>query len=100
MICAMLLDLAGATADAIAGDYADGCAALEPTRATAGPATQTADLARAAPPPAHPGELRRQMAEREPVLREWVRAFDTGSYLTSNGLTDREIGTLESLLRP
>jgi protein-tyrosine phosphatase len=101
MISAMLLDLAGATAGAIAEDYADGWLgagahsghgwAYDPGRQTWREQHQ---------PPAEPEELRRQLAEREPALREWIRAFSTGRYLASNGLTNREIGTLKRLLRP
>jgi hypothetical protein len=43
---------------------------------------------------------RRQLAEREPALREWIRAFDVSAYLMANGLTEPEIGILRSLLRP
>jgi protein-tyrosine phosphatase len=101
MICAMLLDLAGATADAIADDYADGWRgagaysghgwAYDAGRQTWREQHQ---------PPAEPEELRRQLAEREPGLREWIKAFDTGGYLASNRLADRETSTLKSLLRP
>jgi len=101
MICAMLLDLAGATADAIADDYAAGWrgAGAYPGHGLAyDPGRQT--WRQQHQPPAGPGELRRQLAEREPALREWMRVFDTAGYLASNGLTDREIGTLKTLLRP
>jgi protein-tyrosine phosphatase len=101
MICAMLLDLAGATADAIADDYADGWRgagaytghgwAYDARRQTWREQQQ---------PPAEPEDLQRQLVEREPALREWVQAFDTVGYLASNGLTGREIGTLKRLLRP
>jgi hypothetical protein len=101
MICAMLLDMAGATADSIAADYADGWRGAgaylghgwvyDPGRQVWG---------RRYFPPAGPAELRHQLAEREPALRVWIRDFDTAGYLASNGLTDREIGTLRSLLWP
>jgi protein-tyrosine phosphatase len=100
MICAMLLDLAGATADAIADDYADGWrgAGAYPGHGWAyDPGRQA--WREQHQPPAEPAELRRQLAEREPALREWVRAFDTSDYLASNGLTNREISTLKALLR-
>jgi len=101
MICAMLLVLAGATADAIADDYADGwrgAGAYSGHGWVYDPGRQT--WREQHQPPSEPGQLRRQLAEREPALREWIRAFDTGSYLASNGVTDREVGTLKSLLRP
>lgn len=101
MICAMLLDLAGATADAIADDYADG---WNGAGAYSGHGW-VYDPGRKAwreehQPPADPGELARQLAKREPALREWIRAFDTSGYLASNGLTDREISNLRALFRP
>lgn len=101
MICAMLLKLAGATADAIADDYADGWhgAGAYPGHGwvyDSGRQTWREQHQ----PPAEPGELRRQLAEREPALREWIRVFDASAYLTSNGLTEPEIGALKSLLRP
>jgi len=101
MICAMLLKLAGATADAIADDYADGWhgAGAYPGHGwvyDSGRQTWREQHQ----PPAEPGELRRQLAEREPALREWIRVFDASAYLTSTGLTEPEIGALKSLLRP
>ena len=101
MICAMLLDMAGATADAIAADYADGWrgAGAYPGHGWVYDPGQRAWRQRHFPP-AGPGELRRQLAEREPALRAWIRDFDTAGYLASNGLTDRDLGTLRSLLRP
>lgn len=101
MICAMLLDLAGATADAIADDYADGWhgAGAYPGHSWAyDPRRQT--WREQHQPPAEPAELRRQLAEREPALRDWIRSFDTSGYLASNGLINREISTLKALLRP
>jgi protein-tyrosine phosphatase len=101
MICAMLLDLAGATADAIVGDYADG---WRGAGAYSGHGwvydTRRQTWREQHQPPAGPGELHRQLAQREPALRAWIQTFDTGGYLASNGLTDREIGTLKNLLRP
>ncbi len=96
MICAMLLDLAGATADAIAdewrgaGAYAGhGCVYHSGRQA----------WREQYRPPAGAGQLRRELAEREPALREWIRAFDTAGYLASNGLTGHDIGALKALLR-
>jgi hypothetical protein len=51
-------------------------------------------------PPAGPEQLPWQLAARESALHEWNQAFGTGGYRASNGLTDREIGTLQSPLRP
>jgi len=101
MICAMLLDLAGATADAIADDYADG---WRGAGAYSGH-SWAYDLRRQTwreqhQPSAEPAELQRQLAGREPALREWIRSFGTGGYLASNGLTNGEISTLKALLRP
>jgi protein-tyrosine phosphatase len=74
MICAMLLALAGATADAIVDDYADG---WRGAGAYAGHGwvyePRTAGLARALPQAPGPGESRRQLAEREPAVRAWSR---------------------------
>jgi protein-tyrosine phosphatase len=101
MICAMLLDLAGATADAITDDYADG---WRGAGAYAGhgwaydPGRQAWRVQHQ--PPAEPAELRRQLAAREPALRTWIQTFDTGRYLASNGLPGHEIAILKSLLRP
>jgi len=101
MICAMLLDMAGATADAIAADYADGWrgAGAYPGHGWVYDPGQRAWRQRHFPS-AGPGELRRQLVEREPALRAWIRDFDTAGYLASNGLTDRDLCTLRSLLRP
>jgi protein-tyrosine phosphatase len=101
MICAMLLDLAGATADAINDDYADG---WRGAGAYSGHA-RVYDPGRQAwhehsQDPAGPALQRRRLAEREPVLREWIQAFDTSGYLAANGLTSHEISTLKALLRP
>jgi hypothetical protein len=82
-VAAQPVDLAGAIAD----DYTDGWHgagaypghswAYDPRRQTGREQHQ---------PPDEPAELRRQLAEREPALREWIRRFDTSGYLASNGL--------------
>ena|ERR1700678_2351362 len=101
MTCAMLLDLAGATADAIVGDYADGWhgAGAYPGHAWVYDPGRQAWHERYWEP-ADPALLRRQLAEREPALREWIQAFDASGYLAANGLTSGEIATLKALLRP
>lgn len=101
LICAMLLDLAGATADAIVADYADGW------RGAAGyaghgygydPARQSWREQHLAP--AGPQQLRAELADREPALRAWLAGFDTAGYLAAHGLAGRKIATLQDLLRP
>ncbi|MDG6109985.1 tyrosine-protein phosphatase [Dactylosporangium aurantiacum] len=101
MICAMLLDLAGATTDAIVEDYADGWRGAgsyaghawvyDPDQQAWREHHQSAT---------EPEDLERQLADRVPVLRDWVRTFDTATYLESAGLTGHEIGSLKALLRP
>lgn len=101
MICAMLLDLAGATTDAIIDDYADGWrgAGAYSGHGWVYDSEQHAWRQRHRPPTA-PEELQRQLAQRVPAVREWARALDTGTYLASVGLTVDEIDTLKSLLLP
>jgi hypothetical protein len=101
MICAMLLDLAGATADAIVAEYADG---WRGAGAYAGHGW-VYDVAqetwvRHHQPATEPPELERQVAERVPALREWIRTFDTGAYLASVGLAGKDIDALRALLLP
>ena len=61
---------------------------------------RAADLGPAASAPDEPAELDRQVAERVPALRDWIRTFDTGAHLRSAGLSGPELGTLRALLRP
>lgn len=101
MICAMLLDLAGATVDAIVEDYGAGWRG-----AGAYPGHGWAyDLDRqswqhAHRPAVEPAELERQLADRLPALRDWAATFDTAAYLTSIDLSAAEIRRLGALLRP
>lgn len=101
MVCAMLLELAGATTDAIVDDYAEG---WRGAGAHSGHGwvhdTRERVWRERHRPPAAPEELQRQLARRMPAVREWARAFDTGTYLASVGLTVHEIQTLRDLLRP
>jgi protein-tyrosine phosphatase len=101
MICAMLLDLAGATTDAIVDDYTDG---WRGAGAYAGHGwvydTEQQTWRQRHRPPTPPEELKRQLAERVPALREWTRTFDVDRYLASVGLVAAEIGALKALLRP
>jgi protein-tyrosine phosphatase len=86
-VAAQPVDLAGATAGAVADDYTDGWhgAGAYPGHSWAyDPRRQT--WREQHQPPDEPAELRRQLAEREPALREWIRWFDTSGYLASNGL--------------
>lgn len=101
MICAMLLDLAGATTDAIVEDYADGWRGAG-AYAGHGWAYDVGQQTwrECHRPAARPEQLERQLAERVPALREWVRTFDTADYLASIGLATHEIDTLRALLRP
>ncbi|MFC4036951.1 tyrosine-protein phosphatase [Dactylosporangium siamense] len=101
MICAMLLVLAGATADAVVDDYADGwrgAGAYEGHGWVYDLQRQTWD--RRHLPAAEPAELDRQVAERVPAVREWIRTFDTEAFLRSAGLSGPELDTLRALLRP
>jgi protein-tyrosine phosphatase len=101
MICAMLLDLAGATADAIVDDYADGWRGAGSYSGHAwvyDPDQQT--WREHHQPVTEPEDLERQLADRVPAVRDWVRTFDTTTYLESVGLTRHEIGSLKALLRP
>lgn len=101
MICAMLLDLAGATEDAVVEDYADGWRGAGAYHRHAWVYDLQAQTWRGEhQPPVERDELDRQVAERAPAVREWVRTFDTGAYLRSAGLTDRQISGLRALLRP
>lgn len=89
-----------ALAEAIADDYTDrwhGAGAYPGHSWAYDPRRQT--WREQHQPPDEPAELQRQLAKREPALREWIRWFDTSGYLASNGLTNREISTLKALLR-
>jgi hypothetical protein len=101
MICAMLLVLAGATADAVVDDYADGWrgAGAYSGHGWVYDPDQQAWHGRHLPP-TEPEELDRQVADRVPALRDWIETFDTEAYLRSAGLTGREIDALRALLRP
>jgi protein-tyrosine phosphatase len=101
MICAMLLDLAGATADAIAEDYADG---WRGAGAYAGHGW-VYDAGRQAWREQHQPPLRSSAAAAPAGrARACPARMDRGvrhaGYLASNGLTGGDIGTLNALLRP
>lgn len=101
MVCAMLLDLAGATEDAIVDDYADG---WRGAGAYSGHGwvydSHQQTWRECHQPAAEPEDLERQLAERVPVLRNWIKTFDTAAYVASIGLARHEIDALEVLLRP
>jgi hypothetical protein len=101
MVCAMLLDLAGATDDAIADDYADGWrgAGAYAGHGWAYDPQHGAWAEHHAPTPSA-SELDEQLAERLPALREWRRSFDTRGYLGSIGLGTTGVSRLGTLLRP
>jgi protein-tyrosine phosphatase len=100
MICAMLLDLAGATVDAIVDDYVDG---WRGAGAYSGHAwvydTDRGTWRQHHRPATEPQEIERQLAERIPAVRSWIQAFDTEAYLASVGLAQGERDTLKALLR-
>jgi protein-tyrosine phosphatase len=100
MICAMLLDLAGATDEAIVADYTDGWrgAGANSGHGWGYDPVQRTWHARNTPA-TPPQELQRQLADREPALRAWNHAFDTATYLASAGLDGHEINVLKGLLR-
>jgi protein-tyrosine phosphatase len=101
MICAMLLDLAGATEDAIVDDYADG---WRGAAAHAGHAwvydPDGQDWREHHQPVPEPAEVERRLADRLPAVRDWIRTADPGAYLASAGLPRTDITTLTELLRP
>ncbi len=101
MISAMLLDLAGATTQAIIDDYVDG---WRGAAAYSGHGwvydTDQQTWHRHHQPPTDPQELERQVAERLPALQEWARSFGTENYLRSIGLAESDIDALKSMLRP
>ncbi|WP_344127447.1 tyrosine-protein phosphatase [Luedemannella flava] len=101
MICAMLLDLAGATGDAIIDDYADGwrgAGAYSGHGWIYDPDQQTWRQRHL--PATEPQQLESQLADRVPALRDWITTFDTATYLATLGLTRHEIDSLKALLRP
>ena len=101
MICAMLLDLAGATVDAIVADYADGWRGAGAYSGHAWVYDSDQQRWRQHHQPAtEPAELERRLADRVPALRDWTRTFDTGAYLTSVGLAGHEVDALKAVLRP
>jgi protein-tyrosine phosphatase len=99
MISAMLLALAGATADAIVEDYAAGWRGAA-AYAGHGWVYDTANQTWRAHHQSvvQPEELQRRLADREPALRDWIHTFDTAAFLASAGLTPHEIDTLGALL--
>lgn len=101
MICAMLLDVAGATGDAIVDDYTDG---WRGAGAYSGHGwvydSEQRTWRQCHQPATEPERLERQLADRVPALRDWIRTFDTAAYLASIGLARHEIDTLKALLRP
>jgi hypothetical protein len=101
MICAMLLNLAGATVDAIVDDYADGWRGAGAYSGHGWVYDCDQQTWRQCHQPAtEPEDLERQLADRVPELRDWIRTFDTAAYLASIGLARHEIDTLKALLRP
>jgi protein-tyrosine phosphatase len=100
MICAMLLDLAGATVDAIVDDYADG---WRGAGGYSGHAwvydTEQGSWRQHHRPATEPQEIERQLAERIPAVHSWTRTFDTVAFLGSAGLDRHDIDTLKALLR-
>jgi hypothetical protein len=101
MICAMLLDLAGATEEAIVADYTDGWRGAG-TYSGHGWVYDTMQRTWRAhhTPATPPQELQRQLADREPALRDWIHTFDTATYLASAGLDGHAIDVLKILLQP
>jgi len=101
MICAMLLDLAGATEDAIVEDYADGWRGAATYAGHAWVYDTGQHMWRQHHKPASPPqEVQRKVADRVPALRNWTRTFDTAAYLASAGLDRHGIDALRTLLRP
>ncbi|GIH02249.1 protein-tyrosine-phosphatase [Rhizocola hellebori] len=101
MICAMLLDLAEATTQAIIDDYVAGWRGAA-TYSGHGWVydTDQHEWHRHHLPATHPDEVERQIAQRLPALREWARSFRTENYLRSIGLAEGDINALKLLLRP
>jgi hypothetical protein len=101
MICGMLLDLAGATADAIVDDYADGWRGAGAYSGHGWVYDCDQQAWRECHQPATaPEDLERQLADRAPAVRDWIRTFDTAAYLASIGLARHEVDILKALLRP
>jgi len=100
MICAMLLDLAGATPDAIIDDYADGWLGAGAYFGHAWVYDTDQQIWREHHRPAtEPAALRQQLADRMPALQDWNANFDTSAYLVEIGLTADEISALKTILR-
>src|SRR5437773_1581911 len=99
MICPMLLDLPGAPVAAIVADYPHG---WRGARASSSPRpgydADPESWRECHQPATDPEDLERQLADRIPALRDWIRSFDTAAYLASIGLARRDIDTLKALL--
>jgi len=101
MICAMLLGLAGATEDAIVGDYTDGWRGAGAYAGHGWVYDNGAQTWRLHHQPATPpAEIEQRVTDRLPALREWIRTFDVRTYLSSTAVTRDEIDALTALLRP
>ncbi|GAB6903332.1 tyrosine-protein phosphatase [Kineosporia succinea] len=100
MISAMLLQLAGATATAIADDYEAGWrgAADHPGHGWVyAPDRGVWSEQHLAVP--SPEEIDRQLADRIPWIHRWAGSFDTAGYLTAGGLEAARRRRLSTLLR-
>ncbi len=99
MVGSMLLVLAGATPEAVVANYESGFRGAAGHRghgwsydADVGEWTQAAEE------PWTRDELDRALADRRPVLLEWVATTDVRGYLLDAGVSAEHVATLEALL--
>jgi hypothetical protein len=101
MVAAMLLQLAGATTEAICADYADGwrgAAAYSGHFWAYHPDRQTWE--HGYHPAPEPAEVEARLVDRLPVMADWAQTFDTPGYLTTIGLSRGQVASLHRLLHP
>lgn len=96
MVVAMLLALAGAAPEAIGQDYA---------RAFRTASAHAARQAELHPERRHertftPEQIEERIAERVPVLIDWIGGFDVAGYLSGAGVSDDELAQLGARLQP
>lgn len=96
MVCSVLLNLAGATPEAIAGNYERGFRGAAEHRGH-GMAYNSASgqwVVGPSGPALSDAELDERISARRPALLDWVRTFDAASYLDSIGVESSRLRTL------
>ncbi|WP_161606249.1 tyrosine-protein phosphatase [Microlunatus speluncae] len=88
MVCSVLLNLVGATPEAIADNYERGFRGAAAHRGHGMAYDQTSGEWITGPsgPARTAAELDRMIADRRPALLDWVRTFDVTGYLTAVGV--------------